>query len=63
MRSSATTLPGAGNAAITKLRDEAIAAFAARGLPNRRVEEWKYTDLRSRDARGLRTGGYGRREG
>ncbi len=40
-------LPGAGNGAMQKLRDDAIAAFAARGLPNRRVEEWKYTDLRS----------------
>jgi FeS assembly protein SufD len=40
-------LPGAGNAAIQKLRDDAIAAFAARGLPHRRIEEWKYTDLRA----------------
>jgi FeS assembly protein SufD len=40
-------LPGAGNAAVRKLRDDAIAAFAARGLPTRRVEEWKYTDLRA----------------
>jgi FeS assembly protein SufD len=40
-------LPGAGNAAVQKLRDDAIAAFAARGLPTRRVEEWKYTDLRA----------------
>jgi FeS assembly protein SufD len=39
-------LPGAGNAVVRKLRDDAIAGFAARGLPNRRVEEWKYTDLR-----------------
>jgi Fe-S cluster assembly protein SufD len=39
-------LPGAGNETVQKLRDDAIAAFAARGLPNRRVEEWKYTDLR-----------------
>lgn len=27
-------------------RDKAAAALAERGLPNRRVEEWKYTDLR-----------------
>ena len=27
-------------------RAAAFDAFAARGLPNRRVEEWKYTDLR-----------------
>jgi Fe-S cluster assembly protein SufD len=42
----ADTLPGAGTAAIRALRDEAIAGFAAKGLPHRRVEEWKYTDLR-----------------
>ena len=43
---SADTLPGSGHAAIRTLRDEAIAAFAAKGLPHRRIEEWKYTDLR-----------------
>ena len=41
------SLPGAGNASVRKLRDDAIAAFAARGLPHRRIEEWKYTDLRA----------------
>ena len=41
---AADTLPG--NAAVRALRDAAIAGFAAKGLPNRRVEEWKYTDLR-----------------
>src|SRR6185312_12739360 len=35
-------LPGAAG-----LRAEAFAAFEARGLPHRRVEEWKYTDLRA----------------
>jgi Fe-S cluster assembly protein SufD len=40
-------LPGAQNPRVQKLRDDAIAAFAARGLPHRRVEEWKYTDLRN----------------
>lgn len=46
-------LPG-GEAART-LRDDAFATIAARGLPNRRVEEWKYTDLRAtmREARPL----------
>jgi FeS assembly protein SufD len=39
-------LPGSGNAAIRALRDAAIAGFAATGLPHRRIEEWKYTDLR-----------------
>jgi FeS assembly protein SufD len=42
----ADTLPGNGNAAIRALRDAAIAGFAAKGLPHRRIEEWKYTDLR-----------------
>ncbi len=42
----ADTLPGSGNPAIRALRDEAIAGFAAKGLPHRRIEEWKYTDLR-----------------
>lgn len=40
-------LPGADNASVRKLRDDAIAGFAARGLPHRRIEEWKYTDLRA----------------
>ncbi len=30
------------------LREQAIAAFATTGLPHRRVEAWKYTDLRAR---------------
>jgi Fe-S cluster assembly protein SufD len=29
------------------VREEALAGFAERGLPHRRVEEWKYTDLRA----------------
>jgi Fe-S cluster assembly protein SufD len=46
-------LPGKG--AVVKLRDEAFKRFDARGLPHRRVEEWKYTDLRAlmRDAKPL----------
>ncbi|PTW60562.1 Fe-S cluster assembly protein SufD [Breoghania corrubedonensis] len=32
--------------AVKLLREKAIAGFRSRGLPNRRVEEWKYTDLR-----------------
>src|SRR5262245_17527252 len=38
-------LPGSG--AVTALRDEAFHRFDAHGLPHRRVEEWKYTDLRA----------------
>ena len=43
-------LPGKG--AVAALREDAFRAFEARGLPHRRVEEWKYTDLRAlmRDA-------------
>jgi Fe-S cluster assembly protein SufD len=36
-----------GDAAIARLRQAAFDRFAARGLPSRRVEEWKYTDLRA----------------
>jgi Fe-S cluster assembly protein SufD len=47
------TLPGAK--AIAALREKAFLEFEARGLPHRRVEEWKYTDLRAlmRDAKPL----------
>ena len=38
-------LPGRGP--IAALRDSAFRSFDARGLPHRRVEEWKYTDLRA----------------
>lgn len=38
-------LPGAG--AMRKLREEAFAGFEASGLPHRRLESWRYTDLRS----------------
>jgi Fe-S cluster assembly protein SufD len=39
------TLPGKG--AIAALREDAFKRFDAIGLPHRRVEEWKYTDLRA----------------
>jgi Fe-S cluster assembly protein SufD len=44
------TLPGKG--AVATLRAGAFKQFEATGLPHRRVEEWKYTDLRAlmRDA-------------
>jgi Fe-S cluster assembly protein SufD len=38
-------LPGKGD--IAALREDAFRSFEARGLPHRRVEEWKYTDLRA----------------
>jgi Fe-S cluster assembly protein SufD len=38
-------LPGA--AAIAETRQRAFEAYARAGLPHRRIEEWKYTDLRA----------------
>lgn len=35
-----------GNTALAARREAAFARFAAAGLPHRRVEEWRYTDLR-----------------
>src|SRR5688572_29769457 len=32
---------------LRQLRRAAIGAFSAEGLPHRRVEEWKFTDLRA----------------
>jgi Fe-S cluster assembly protein SufD len=34
-----------GGAAVAQARQDFFDDFARRGLPNRRVEEWKYTDL------------------
>ena len=42
----ATSLPGADNEALSGLRQRAITRFEATGLPHRRMEAWKYTDLR-----------------
>ena len=39
------TLPG--GTAVARRREAAIALFEKSGLPHRRVEEWKYTDLRA----------------
>jgi Fe-S cluster assembly protein SufD len=39
------TLPGKG--AVSALRADAFRQFETQGLPHRRVEEWKYTDLRA----------------
>jgi Fe-S cluster assembly protein SufD len=33
--------------AVARRREEAFRRFEAQGLPHRRVEQWKYTDLRS----------------
>ena len=39
------TLPGKG--AVAALREDAFQRFDAKGLPHRRIEQWKYTDLRA----------------
>jgi len=46
-----------GGRAVAAQREEAFRRFQATGLPSRRVEEWKYTDLRAlmRDAKPLAT--------
>ncbi len=36
-----------GGAAVLEARKQALGRFAAVGLPHRRIEEWKYTDLRN----------------
>lgn len=36
-----------GSAAVAEARYEAFANFARQGLPHRRIEDWKYTDLRA----------------
>ncbi len=41
-------LPGAGDPFVAELRAKAIEAYGRLGLPHRRIEAWKYTDLRAR---------------
>ena len=36
-----------GARTLAKLREKAAASFLESGLPHRRIEEWKYTDLRA----------------
>src|SRR4051812_18065077 len=36
-----------GDATVLKMREGAFDLLAKRGLPHRRVEDWKYTDLRA----------------
>ena len=38
-------LPGAGK--VVEIRRQAYDAYESAGLPHRRIEEWKYTDLRA----------------
>jgi FeS assembly protein SufD len=46
--SAEKALPGARNAWVSELRRKAIETYGHLGLPHRRVEAWKYTDLRAR---------------
>ena len=50
---SKATLPGARD--VAAMREAAFKVFEQRGLPHRRIEEWKYTDLRAvmRDSKPL----------
>ena len=41
-------LPGARDPFVSGLRSKAIETYARLGLPHRRIEAWKYTDLRAR---------------
>lgn len=54
---NAAKLPG--GAAVAALRQAAMGAFASKGLPSRRVEDFKYTDLKAnvKDVLPLATGG------
>ena len=45
LAANAANLPGAGVAWLDQRRARAMQAFAATGIPSRRVEAWKYTDL------------------
>ncbi len=40
-------LPGAGAVWLDRLRGDGARRFAGLGLPTRRIEDWKYTDLRA----------------
>ena len=55
--SARATLPG--DASVGALRADAFRLFEAGGLPHRRVEQWKYTDLRTlmREAKPLADAG------
>jgi Fe-S cluster assembly protein SufD len=44
---NAATLPGSGTPWLDARRARAITSFRAAGVPHRRIEEWKYSDLRN----------------
>ena len=43
----AAELPGAGLPWLDARRADAIKLVRAQGVPHRRIEDWKYTDLRN----------------
>ncbi len=45
--SVAERLPGARHAGVRAWREAALDRFVGLGMPHRRIEEWKYTDLRT----------------
>ena len=45
-RHAVARLPGADDEQLAALRERSITRFEASGLPHRRMESWKYTDLR-----------------
>lgn len=50
-------LPGADLPWLAKIRSDALKSFGALGIPNTRVEEWKYTSLRALDGLDLDAAG------
>ncbi len=44
------TLPGAGLPWLAQLRDDAMTQFALEGMPTRKIEDWKYTNLSALEA-------------
>ncbi|OWJ67722.1 Fe-S cluster assembly protein SufD [Inquilinus limosus] len=50
---SRSALPGVGHSAVARRRETGMARFESLGLPTRKQEAWKYTDLRRLEKLGL----------
>ncbi|MGK9165268.1 Fe-S cluster assembly protein SufD [Inquilinus limosus] len=50
---SRAALPGVGRSAVARRREAGMARFESLGLPTRKLEAWKYTDLRRLEKLGL----------
>ena len=50
---AAPRLPGADLAWLDALRSQGIEAFRANGLPNRKVEAWRYTSVSALEKQGF----------